>query len=273
MYHLYKAFAESEADILKTQHAYASEEHGVTVPYTTVLTLSPGFFRDELELGVRICGCEDSLKDSEVMAFSTLVFNPLLDLLEEYAKADLVGAQVAAAEMIRILESIDTDDDMFPEYEIGLIRDAVSLSPEQLESSAAKALTEFMEGPFVCDWKGFAVWDAGNGTVDCNYEAHIVLKPTDGVRENDVLKQLLRGNPSASGEVIHNFFVKRLCGYLDDEFEEYCSDDDYYQPVVEDFELEYRVKNWCRQNAFDFVSCEGHGDDDGYVPKFRGGRW
>lgn len=127
MYHLYKAFAESEADILKTQQAYASEEHGVTVPYTTVLTLSPGFFRDELELGVRICGCEDSLKDSEVLAFSTLVFNPLLDLLEEYAKADLAGAQVAAAEMIRILESIDTDDDMFPEYEIGLIRDAVSL--------------------------------------------------------------------------------------------------------------------------------------------------
>lgn len=27
MYHLYKAFAESEADILKTQQAYASEEH------------------------------------------------------------------------------------------------------------------------------------------------------------------------------------------------------------------------------------------------------
>ena len=131
----------------------------------------------------------------------------------------------------------------------------------------------FLEKPFICDWKGYAVWDAGNGTVDCNYEAHVVLKPTDSVRENEVLKQLLRGNQTASGEVIRNFFVKRLCGYLDDEFEEYCSDDDYYQPVVEDFELEYRVKNWCRQNAFDFVSCEGHGDDDGYVPKFRGGRW
>jgi len=35
----------------------------------------------------------------------------------------------------------------------------------------------------------------------------------------------------------------------------------------------YRVKNWCRQNGFDFVSCKGHGDDDGYVPKFRRGRW
>ena len=142
---------------------------------------------------------------------------------------------------------------------------------EQPENSAAKALAQFMEESFVCDWRGYAVWDAGNGTVDCNYEAHIVLKPTDGVRENDVLKQLLCRNPSANGEVIRIFFVKRLCGFLDDEFEEYYSEDDYYQPVVEDFELEYRVKNWCGQNGFDFVSCEGHGDDDGYVPKFHRG--
>ena len=126
MYHLYKAFAESEADTLKTQQAYASEEHGVTIPYTTTLTLSPGFFRDEMELGIQICGCEDFLKYSEVMAFDTLVFNPLLDLLEEYAKADLEGARLAAAEMIRILENLDTDDDMFPEHEISLIRDVVS---------------------------------------------------------------------------------------------------------------------------------------------------
>jgi uncharacterized protein (UPF0147 family) len=38
----------------------------------------------------------------------------------------LAGAQVAAAEMIRILENIDTDDDMFPEHEISLIRHVVS---------------------------------------------------------------------------------------------------------------------------------------------------
>ena len=126
MYHLYKAFTESDAVTLEIGQAYASEEHGVTIPYTTMLTLSPGFFRDELEMGVRICGCEGSLKDSEVMAFSTLVFNPLLDLLEEYAKADLEGARLAAAEMIRILESANTDDDMFPEHEISLIRDVVS---------------------------------------------------------------------------------------------------------------------------------------------------
>ena len=42
MYHLYKAFAESEADILKTQQAYASEEHGVTVPYSCATATDGG---------------------------------------------------------------------------------------------------------------------------------------------------------------------------------------------------------------------------------------
>ena len=124
MYHLFKAFAESEEGIQKRLSDYANEPHGVIVPYTTMLYLSPGFFRDELELGIRICGAENFLEYSEVLSFTTLVLNPLLELLEEYAKAEPAGAELAAEEMIRILGGIDTDDDTFPEYEIKLIREA-----------------------------------------------------------------------------------------------------------------------------------------------------
>ena len=98
--------------------------HSVIVPYTTMLYLSPGFFRDELELGLRICGAKNFLKYSEVLSFTTLVLNPLLELLEEYAKAEPARAKLAAGEMISILESIDIDDDTFPEYELKLIREA-----------------------------------------------------------------------------------------------------------------------------------------------------
>ena len=37
---------------------------------------------------------------------------------------------------------------------------------------------------------------------------------------------------------IHKIFQEKLREYLDYEFEEYCTEDDYYQPVVEDFEIE-----------------------------------
>lgn len=60
---------------------------------------------------------------------------------------------------------------------------------------------------------------------------------------------------------------------MDYEFEEYCTEHDYYQPVVEGFggDLEYCLEEWCKENGFELVSCEGDGDDVGYEPKFRKG--
>ena len=56
--------------------------------------------------------------------------------------------------------------------------------------------------------------------------------------------------------------------YLDDEFERYCTCEDYYQPVVEDFEFDYYLEKWCEKNGFEIVSYEGDGHDDGYEPSF-----
>lgn len=130
MYHLFKSFAESEDEITERLKTYADEPHGVVIPYTTVLWLSPSFFRDELELGLHICGCDNFLGYSAVMEFDALVLNPLTDLLEEYAKADSVGARIAAEEMIRILEHVDTDDDTFPESEIAIILQSCGIEGE-----------------------------------------------------------------------------------------------------------------------------------------------
>ena len=74
---------------------------------------------------------------------------------------------------------------------------------------------------------------------------------------------LIMKDPLMKKEKITEYFEKQLRKTLDDEFEEYCTEEDYYQPVVEDFEIEYHVKDWCRENGFTFRSCEGGGDDDG----------
>ena len=133
-----------------------------------------------------------------------------------------------------------------------------------------EGLTQFLEEEFTCEWKGFAVWDAGNGTVDCYYEARIILKPTKAVYEDKELAKLLAKNPFTTKETIRALFSGRLKDYLDHEFDYYCTCEDYYQPV-EDFEdnLEYDVKQWSEKNGFEFVSCDGDGHDDGYEPKFR----
>lgn len=60
---------------------------------------------------------------------------------------------------------------------------------------------------------------------------------------------------------------------FDYEFEDYITCDDYYEPVVEDFETEYYVTSWCKKNGFRMLSFEGNGHDDGYEPALRSGRW
>lgn len=111
------------------------------------------------------------------------------------------------------------------------------------EEKDKEGLRQFLGDEFTFTWKGFSVWDAGNGTVDCHYKAEIVLMPTESIRE-----------------------------YLDNKFEEYCTEDDYYQPVVEDFDIDYQVSEWSKENGFEVVSCDGNGENSGYEPKFRS-RW
>lgn len=81
----------------------------------------------------------------------------------------------------------------------------------------------------------------------------------DGVKKSDYEDKLVQ---------------EALRRYLDDKFDDYCTEDDYYQPVVEDFEAEECVKDWCKANGFQFISCDGEGTDDGYEPDIhRGGYW
>lgn len=136
------------------------------------------------------------------------------------------------------------------------------------EKMKLEGLSRFLKGKFVCIWKGFAVWDEGNGTVDCHYQAEIVLSPGITFQTDKKLDQLLKKNPFMTKEAIHEYFEKDLCQYLDDEFEEYCTCDDYYQPVVEDFDIDYYVSEWCGKNGFELISCEGNGEDGGYEPRF-----
>ncbi len=139
-------------------------------------------------------------------------------------------------------------------------------------SKCNEGLTQFLGQDHVFEWEGFSVWDAGNCTVDCYYNAEIVLRPTESAARNKDLYKLLKKNPFMTRDAIYQFYEKGLKQYLDSEFEEYCTCDDYYQPVVEDYELEYDVSDWCEKNGFEVISCEGDGSDGGYDPKFTR-RW
>lgn len=127
-------------------------------------------------------------------------------------------------------------------------------------------LEEFRKEKLEVKWEGFATWSVSGGGVDGYYNADIVLAPAKNlVIDKDLEKQLSK-NRFMKTEAISDHYGKELIKYLDGEFEEYCTCDDYYQPVVEDFELEYYLKEWCKKNGFKIISCEGEGDDSGFEP-------
>ena len=96
----------------------------------------------------------------------------------------------------------------------------------------------------------------------------MILRPIDPDCIGKKLSDLLNKNPFMTREAITDFYENDIRNWLDEEFERYCSCEDYYQPVVEDFEFDYYLAEWCRKNGFEIVSYEGDGHDDGYEPSF-----
>jgi len=152
-----------------------------------------------------------------------------------------------------------------------IVRLYSDLNQSEWEEKRNEGLKQFLKKNHTFNWEGFSVWDAGNGTVDCYYDAEVVLKPVKEMKNNKELQKKLEKNPFVSEDEIYKMFDKALSDHMDMEFKEYCTCDDYYQPVVEDFELEYCVKDWCKKNGFEVVSCEGDGRDSGYEPNHNRG--
>ena len=129
-------------------------------------------------------------------------------------------------------------------------------------------LRSFMEQEWEIEWDGEVQWDAGQVYMDCDYHATIVIAPTEEMND-PMLDQMLKKNPFLDCEQIAGYFRDMLLACLDSEFEDYCTCDDYYPPVVEDFDAEYYVKNWCSEHGFELVSFDGAGDTGDYKPKSK----
>lgn len=140
--------------------------------------------------------------------------------------------------------------------------------------SEMQGAREFLSESWTFSWEGLAYWDYGTGGCDCHYNARIELMPTEESLSEKKIADKLRKNPFMSREDIRGYFEKSLKEYLDYAFEDYCTCDDYYAPVSEDFEIEYDLEHeWCPKNGFELVSCEGDGYTDDYEPKLWDGGW
>ena len=73
---------------------------------------------------------------------------------------------------------------------------------EEWKEKELEGLAQSLKEEFICTWDGHAVWDEGNETVNCYYDAEIVLSPKDPVAKDDKLSKLLRKNPFMEKDAI-----------------------------------------------------------------------
>lgn len=107
-----------------------------------------------------------------------------------------------------------------------------------LEDMKKKAIDEFCRGEWKIKLSGSAVWRAKNGfRMDCKYRYTMTLRVVDTEQvEKDIVSIMKKD--AFSAEDILKEYTSMLDKVVQDDFEEYCCSDDYYEPCVEEYDSE-----------------------------------
>ena len=142
---------------------------------------------------------------------------------------------------------------------------------KKAKGTAFENLCDSAGWPFV--WDGEAEWTCGNGFVECFGHGEAEIRVVDREKLHSLLQKILPNLAYYSQEEIQEAIAKQLSADLDRKFEEFCEDDDYYESVVEDYDFEYDLKEYCRKYGLQARDFSYEGKDGGFEADFRGGRW
>lgn len=126
----------------------------------------------------------------------------------------------------------------------------------------------FLKSDFDISWNGSSVWSCNQGDVGCDYNAQITLRPEDEACIYKSLDKELRCNPFLSEDCISEIFYSSLTDYLNRKFDYYCTADDYYPPVAEDFEVDSYVEEWGKKNGFKVIKVDGSGETGEFISNY-----
>lgn len=94
---------------------------------------------------------------------------------------------------------------------------------------------KFCTKPWEFKWSGSGIWSSGNGHIDCWCDITAKIEVSDEEKANRVVSKILKENPFTPAETINDFFSRQISDILDEDLEDYITSDDYYPPVMEDY--------------------------------------
>ena len=156
--------------------------------------------------------------------------------------------------------------------------------PEQPSARKGdRAIDDFCAKEWKLCWSGTAEWKSGRVRTECSAEAEITVRVQDKAffreRINDLNSHVsaadrhlyrfhpygttvLRKEPGNTAESICAFLEGQMAAELDFDLEDYVTEDDYYPPVMEDYEdnLKAAAGSFCKLFGLKLVNCSCRGE-------------
>ena len=139
---------------------------------------------------------------------------------------------------------------------------------EEWEKNTGQGLRDFCDGVWEYSWSGDATWHYGGGHVDCWCSGMVKIEVSDEEKVQREIATLLKENPFVSEEKIYDYYDDILGQMLDEGLEYYVTCEEYYEPVMEDYDGSFQdaAEKFCEKYGFSLVGCECDGDASDYEP-------
>ncbi len=130
------------------------------------------------------------------------------------------------------------------------------------EDEKENGLDEFCSKKHKITWKGFTRWCVDSVYVDCLFNANFsfVINDRKKIKKNNL--SLIKKNTYLSAEFFYKKYKEDIIKKLDEDFEYYCTCDDYYPPVCEDYigNLDSLLESYFKKHGFKMVDLNGEGE-------------
>lgn len=125
---------------------------------------------------------------------------------------------------------------------------------------------EFCDCTWEFEWEGSGKWSRGGGYYDCWCTVTADVQVADRSLAEKVVSKLLKKNPFTDEDTIFEQFQKKMEEALAVDFHDYVTCDDYYPPVMEDYDAEYALSECCKELGLKILHVSSSGDMSDFEP-------
>lgn len=138
---------------------------------------------------------------------------------------------------------------------------------KEYEDKKENGFNEFCKKTYKVSWNGFKRWYTQSVYVDCFFKAKFAFKVIDKEKVRKDNLGLIKKNPYLTDDFLYKKYKKEMIEKVEDDFDYYCSCDDYYPPVCEDYayNCESVLEDFCDEHGLKLIGFNGVGETSDYM--------